>query len=1053
MNQHLSPQRYGLRTSGKLLETGPMSRWNRTIAGLSLLLLLSTSLAYGAVPIASPTAPLPPQIPPIISGEYSTDLDGNRISDVLDSGLGGLGDLSIASAGGMVTVELVFNEPITQRQIDDFLRLGGQISYIYQAISYGWNGLIPQQSIRLLPSAMGSALVQVEAEQLLVPYMDAATQSGRVRPVWKAGFAGSPAGFSGDPNTTIAFIGGGIDAKHKDLKGRSVYWHDFSDDNEPMPVDFDGHETMVAGVALGTGDAGGANAGTLRYTYVGEDPYSLHITDPISLPGTTVTVKSVATWTGTNTGALGLYAWGRGTSGDNTRIVNENFTNGVSPRTITNTFAPHAGDLFSPFLLNLDNRDLENVVIVTTVSPYPAVGDGFNRFRGVAPGCVWAAAKVLNREGYASSSKFTAALDDLVQQRVKHKIKVINFSYGLRDILGYPAESASLRDKVNSAVKNGVIIVAAVGNNGAASTEAWRKMADPARAAQVITAGATNDENVMTSYSTYGFFSPRTNSGEDFKPDLLAPGGSYYYSGILSIDSGSSDGINADKEPNDYTVATGTSFSAPFVAGSAALVIQALEQQGVRWDFNSPTQPRFVKMLLCATASETNAKREGTDKNMNSTLERVAGGPNAFPSGKDQHEGYGLINPDAAVEAVKQVYVPGATETIALGGNAFAKRVWARTVNLKAGCDVDFTLDNPAAADGDLYLYSLTPSDTGTPVILASSTQAGLGTDEPLHYAAAANMKALLVIKRVAGSGTVTLKSIQAGPPTALDVPASCAMNASTTITLKAVDDGRPIPPGALAYTIVSLPPKGKLEIPGGAALTSVPVKLPADKVVYQPMTNWLGEDSFTFLADDGGSAPFGGRSNTATVKVTVLKEVTVEFPVLDGADDVCASLWTTSEQALTEKYLYIGSHHVGLRFRNVKIPKGTLIKRATLKVFCVADTYGTASVDGVLKGEAADNPAPFESTDRMVTELTPTKATKDWTWTQDTPWKKSTWYESPDISAIVQEIVNRPKWSSDNALVILYLMNGASNGDRAFWAFEGGNPAAAARLIITYQP
>ena len=143
----------------------------------------------------------------------------------------------------------------------------------------------------------------------------------------------------------------------------------------------------------------------------------------------------------------------------------------------------------------------------------------------------------------------------------------------------------------------------------------------------------------------------------------------------------------------------------------------------------------------------------------------------------------------------------------------------------------------------------------------------------------------------------------------------------------------------------------------------------------------------------------------------------------------------------------------MGLRFRNVKLPKGAVIKRATLKVFCVSDAWGTAAVDGVLKGEAADNPGPFEVANRLITTLPTTKAAKDWKLTPENPWKKSTWNESPDLTPIVQEIVNRAKWSPDNALVILYLMKESSGADRAFWAYDGGNPAAAARLIITYQP
>jgi len=57
--------------------------------------------------------------------------------------------------------------------------------------------------------------------------------------------------------------------------------------------------------------------------------------------------------------------------------------------------------------------------------------------------------------------------------------------------------------------------------------------------------------------------------------------------------------------------------SPPRLSRQCALVIQAMEQQGTKWKYDSADQPRYVKMLLCATASETNAKREGPNNNLN----------------------------------------------------------------------------------------------------------------------------------------------------------------------------------------------------------------------------------------------------------------------------------------------------------------------------------------------------------------------------------------------------------------------------------------------------
>jgi len=397
----------------------------------------------------------------------------------------------------------------------------------------------------------------------------------------------------------------------------------------------------------------------------------------------------------------------------------------------------------------------------------------------------------------------------------------------------------------------------------------------------------------------------------------------------------------------------------------------------------------------------------------------------------------------------------GSTATGDLGGSTAAKRVWARTANLKAGCDITVSLTNPAGADFDLYLYSAAPSKTGTPVLLASSTVAKAGDPESLQYTPTADGPALLMVKRVSGSGTFTVRSTQAGPPTAVDVQANCAFNGSTTITLKATDDGKPNPPGAISYTILSKPTQGRLEFTNGTPITDVPAKLPSssDKVVYRPTADWIGQDSFTFRADDGGTAPFGGQSNTATAKITVVKEMTVEYQVMAGADDAFSSKGSTS-QGLTDKWLGVGMHLVGMRFNNVKIPQGSVINRASLKI-CANPNGLEADVDGVIKGEAADNAAAFATTSRIIGQLAATTASKAWKWVgpEDDPWTSNTWYESPDISAVVQEIVNRSGWAADNSLVVIYTINQITFGDeRRFWSFDG-DPTKAAKLVITYQP
>jgi hypothetical protein len=152
-----------------------------------------------------------------------------------------------------------------------------------------------------------------------------------------------------------------------------------------------------------------------------------------------------------------------------------------------------------------------------------------------------------------------------------------------------------------------------------------------------------------------------------------------------------------------------------------------------------------------------------------------------------------------------------------------------------------------------------------------------------------------------------------------------------------------------------------------------------------------------------------------------------------------------------------------GLRFQNVNIPKGATIDEAYLIVHSHEgkSTEDVADIDIV--GEAADNAATYDF-NGLITDRPRTTALVNWI--VDEEWDIWQPYETPDISPIIQEIVNREGWQAGNSLAIMLLGKDQGPSDvenaREFESFEnisdpedGGDgqnhPERIPRLIVTY--
>ena len=170
----------------------------------------------------------------------------------------------------------------------------------------------------------------------------------------------------------------------------------------------------------------------------------------------------------------------------------------------------------------------------------------------------------------------------------------------------------------------------------------------------------------------------------------------------------------------------------------------------------------------------------------------------------------------------------------------------------------------------------------------------------------------------------------------------------------------------------------------------------------------------------------------------------TLTLQIGSAADDGY-ELLRKGKTVLLKKKLIIGRGLlVGYRFDQAAIPANAVIVSATLS------QYGFRSGRDVTvgyRGEVAANAAPFTG-NRF--DLSARAKTLESVTDHLSAWQNHGYRQSPDLSAVLQEIVSGPEWQSGNAIA-LFVTNEGSRRNRVVMPFER-NPSNAATLEIRYR-
>ncbi len=261
----------------------------------------------------------------------------------------------------------------------------------------------------------------------------------------------------------------------------------------------------------------------------------------------------------------------------------------------------------------------------------------------------------------------------------------------------------------------------------------------------------------------------------------------------------------------------------------------------------------------------------------------------------------------------------------------------------------------------------------------------------------------------------------------------------------------------------------------GAPAATAIPAQ--AECIAAMPRqlaqpANWTTPSAGTPYAE-----PFPAPATPAPLQMMAQPAglnpagVTIEIPIATGSDDAGPNLASAypspggCEYRTSWNEIYFGwcisgaSGGVsGFRFTDVPVPAGAHIAEAHIR-FTLDSYQGVEEITVRFYGEASGNARTFSDADRPANRPVNSQAYGEWYVPASEIWTLGDQRDSPDLTAVIQAIVNRPDWNTGNALVIIAQSIQPTSGywqhrrvigyERSSW--YAGNQYAA-RLVLSYE-
>ncbi|MCR9185674.1 MAG: PilC/PilY family type IV pilus protein [Halieaceae bacterium] len=245
----------------------------------------------------------------------------------------------------------------------------------------------------------------------------------------------------------------------------------------------------------------------------------------------------------------------------------------------------------------------------------------------------------------------------------------------------------------------------------------------------------------------------------------------------------------------------------------------------------------------------------------------------------------------------------------------------------------------------------------------------------------------------------------------------------------------------------------GDMDVAAGDTVQTPELKTLLQNVVNR--SDWCGGNALVLLVEgDGGVLPveaYDAASSGAATLVVNYEEGSVPAQTCFTSNITLSTAGSSSDAEqdddddvdTNDDEIEIDEDFwAGLRFDQLPLERGDTLLSAHIELTASKNDNGSA--EWRVYAELSDDADTYSSRDGNISER---NYGSDYIrWDIDESWSNNSVYRSPDISSLLQRVVNRQGWQNGNAIAVSIF--GHDGSDRKFQTYDE-NPAYAPRLIL----